>query len=453
VWLIQRLSAKPRQIRSMWRRGHSNVHGHYDLYYHLGNWRVMCVYKLRHGFKALPSTWTDPISLPHQLKLSEQLSEPLKMSSRDFIDPDNFAGGRGAHYSNVQGLIDRFGPQSAGNLVRGVPSSAAYSILNLDAPFITGSGPSWGCTSLTVFSDKGIWLAHFWETDNIQDPDGFQNTINFLQNGAPGFPSLASVVDQYFGDDALFVKANIWTPNEVRARRVASFPDRTGKAPTDAVWYPQVDAMTTKITEIIPAVNRPAVPGTIKSQVSTVTYRVFSATEQLSPTLPTELKLFAVEYVPAYIRQAGQCTFARAFRLHIQGQIVGPIIWPWPPGPTSSRKRQAVGACPANIGALLAAQAPDASDTEFMSLPDPTTSPVQTQASQAQASSTIPDSLPTLPVPTTMVTSVIDPGPTMCANLQFLPGGGSVGSNCNGDPNLTVTFPPVRKRSLPTPAP
>jgi hypothetical protein len=242
-------------------------------------------------------------------------------------------------------------------------------------------------------------------------------------------------------------------PTKFEHAELHLLPDRTGKAPTDAVWCPQVDAMTTKITEIIPAVNRPAVPGTIKSQVSTVTYRVFSATEQLSLTLPTELKLFAVEYVPAYIRQAGQCTFARAFRLHIQGQIVGPIIWPWPPGPTSSSKMQAVGACPANIGALLAAQVPDASDTEFMSLPDPTTSPVKTQASQAQASSAILDSLPTVPVPTTMVTSVIDPSPTMCANLQFLLGGGSVGSNCNGDPNLTVTFPPVRKRSLPTAAP
>jgi len=192
--------------------------------------------------------------------------------------------------------------------------------------------------------------------------------------------------------------------------------------------------------------------------------------------------MLAIEYVPAYIRQAaGQCTFSRAFRLHSQGRITPPIAWGWPSGPTAPSKRQAVGACPANIDALLGAQAPDEGDAEFMSFPDPTTSTVQAQPPQTQAPSTtipsqpstiqepsstmpVPTTIPsqpstiqelspTVPVPTTMATSVIKPSSTLCANLQFLPGGGSVGSNCNGDANLTVTFPPVRRRSFPTPAP
>jgi hypothetical protein len=45
------------------------------------------------------------------------------------------------------------------------------------------------------------------------------------------------------------------------------------------------------------------------------------------------------------------------------------------------------------------------------------------------------------------------PTPTLCANIQLSPRGGSVGSNCNGDPNLTVTFPPVHKQSISTSLP
>lgn len=36
---------------------------------------------------------------------------------------------------------------------------------------------------------------------------------------------------------------------------------------------------------------------------------------------------------------------------------------------------------------------------------------------------------------------------TLGVNFQFLPDGESVGTNCNGDPNLTVTIPPVRRCS------
>jgi hypothetical protein len=113
--------------------------------------------------------------------------------------------------------------------------------------------------------------------------------------------------------------------------------------------------------------------------------------------------------------------------------------------------------CSANIDALLSTQAPDWADAEFMSFPEPETPPVQTQPPQTQEPPQTEEPSPTTALPTTMATSIIQPGmipqaTVLCANLQFLPSGGSVGkiTNCNGDPNLTVTFPPVHKRSIPT---
>jgi hypothetical protein len=210
-----------------------------------------------------------------------------------------------------------------------------------------------------VFSDRGIWISHFWETDNISNPEGFQASLDFLQNGGLDFPSLVSVVEQYFGDDALFVKAIIWTPDERRPRRAQVFPDRTGKSPSDAVWYPQVAAMTAKIKEIIPRLAQPKAGELAKSQVSTITYQVFSTDEQGKSGFPPEWSVLAVEYVPAnfHIDQAGKCSFARALRLHSQGQTTGAIIWPWVTAPAKrsiefvSDKRAVVGACPANIEA------------------------------------------------------------------------------------------------------
>ncbi len=107
-------------------------------------------------------------------------------------------------------------------------SSVDYPIGDLIFPFMTGSGPSWGCTSIIVYSDKGVWVGHIWEGDLSSD---FQNSVrNFLQNGYPGggfndagdplpeMPSLRESKVRYFGSDALFVKAIITAPNAERPK-------------------------------------------------------------------------------------------------------------------------------------------------------------------------------------------------------------------------------------------
>jgi hypothetical protein len=60
-----------------------------------------------------------------------------------------------------------------------------------------------------------------------------------------------------------------------------------------------------KVTAIMPSLNRAIVPNTIRSQISTITYRVFTFEEQSEEQFSRELSGLVIEYVPAYIRQAG----------------------------------------------------------------------------------------------------------------------------------------------------
>ncbi|KAH6678001.1 hypothetical protein B0J14DRAFT_650217 [Halenospora varia] len=53
-------------------------------------------------------TATDFLTSPAKAKRA-----PEDALSRDFLDPNTFPGGRNAYYSNVQGLIDTFGPHNA----------------------------------------------------------------------------------------------------------------------------------------------------------------------------------------------------------------------------------------------------------------------------------------------------------------------------------------------------
>ena len=94
-----------------------------------------------------------------------------------------------------------------------------YKYLNY--PFKTGGGPSWGCVSLFVLSDRGVWQAHFWEAADIRSDDGFQGTLDFIQNGGDGYSGLSAA--PYFGPDPAegpdkgkppaFIKAWVFAPD------------------------------------------------------------------------------------------------------------------------------------------------------------------------------------------------------------------------------------------------
>jgi len=203
------------------------------------------------------------------------------------------------------------------------------------------------------------------------------------------------------------------------------FPNRTGKAPTDPAWYPQVDAMAGKIKEIVPAINRPHAPGQVAlNQVLTITYSVFGQGEITAP----ENKLVALEYVPGHVKRTanGNCINARAIRVHSQDYITPTIVWPWPWPPSAPTKREEGGTCPANIDALLSAQPPDGSDAEFnpdVSIPALSTSTsipttMITMTSQTSATDTGPPSTTTQAAPSPTETWFLTLYDDTCDNSQ-----------------------------------
>ncbi|KAJ3541936.1 hypothetical protein NM208_g4364 [Fusarium decemcellulare] len=271
------------------------------------------------------------------------------------------------------------GAGNAGGPGTEAASSRMYSIKDITFPFTTGGGPSWGCTTVIVFSNRGVWTAHFWERANIFN--NFEASLEFLHKGNPdaSYPSLAEARAEYFGpdpesnEDAYFVNAVIFTPNAEAERNYVDRegriigpverPSREGRPPTDPWWYPQVDRLIGEITRIVPEVSLGRI----------LTYPVIPNMEEIVREPNTaEQGLIVWEYVPRHVHQTkdGKCALSRAIRITTPlGQVSGPFAWPWPPGKepkTTGRKRaEGIGACPGNIDELLEAQGTQSMDEDF----------------------------------------------------------------------------------------
>ncbi|KAI1857160.1 hypothetical protein JX265_011361 [Neoarthrinium moseri] len=413
----------------------------------------------------LPSITDFPSTDDIQARKSRRAPAPPDSNSilrNEFEDPGPHGSiNRQIWYGNALQLIRDYG---AGNLidtrVGALMSSKMWSVKDLAHPFITGGGPSWGCTTVLVFSDRGIWLGHFWEGNhiNIQDDAAFDSVaLDFIRNGRRGQPSLSEARSQYFGNDpdngaaARFVHALIFTPNAVNPRsdEVPTW-DHTSANPNDPWWFSRINRIKDTIKQIVPEVGE---------NVEPATYAWYGNTVVVDDANSAELGIAVWEYVPGHVHQndaANQCANTRAIRVHVQGRLYGPWTWPWPVAAnTQSNKRGEVGICPSNIGQLLQKQDPNSksSDSEFY---DPDQFLKGSNDEQPSPSSTVvstktaPDNSPTS-VPSEQPSSTTQ-SPPKCSHVAFGSGGVVVGSGCSGyPPDATVTYSVARRarRALP----
>jgi hypothetical protein len=431
--------------------------------------------------------------IPIQPEIAElDYSSARNLSKRQTPNIDNFI--LQPDFTNLEGLtlpetrawFERAAvevePNSAGNLEliatqQGIASSKMIPMKSMTTPFLAGAGPSWGCTSVMVFSDLGIWMAHFWEGEQMREP-GLVAAMNLMRLGVgTQFPSLVDANNLYFRQDngisaesrAAFVSAVIFTVDYRNRPPPDDFPHppRNGRPDTDPMYYPQVADITAELKRLVPALNNP--PPGIPNLIAEATYlRVPQNTAQDNPGVA----MLVLEYVPRHIhrRDDGQCQITRAFRfitppLRVSRPFVVATLGDTnePPNinpPARMRRaldgRAAPGQCPANIDALLAAQgqAGRSKDPEVFApggagpgngggggsgppanppAPAPTNPPVTT-SSTPPPSPTTPAPPPTTPSPT---------GPPSCSNVQLPPGGAgeAKGWNCVGHPpGETVTW-------------
>jgi hypothetical protein len=99
-------------------------------------------------------------------------------------------------------LVERNGPGNVQPPTGEIPSSTWFNYSDLRGHNITtGSGPSWGCTSVLAFSERRAWIAHFWEEEQIMNTATFANdVINFIREGSSDgtYKGIVDVVDELF---------------------------------------------------------------------------------------------------------------------------------------------------------------------------------------------------------------------------------------------------------------
>jgi hypothetical protein len=179
------------------------------------------------------------------------------------------------------------------------------------------------------------------------------------------------------------------------------------------------------------------------------------------------LGLLTFEYVPQHVSNDNNaCEVLRAIRIHIQDAIQSIIAWNWPApsanpnaaGPSKSKnKRQ--GACPANLPQILSAQGDGTAEpASFFDISTPVSGVTgvtsQVGPASASGSASLSASLTSLaaslaattssPAAAAATTAVLAPsstaaGPVLCSNWELSPNGVQVGTDCDGDPNKTVT--------------
>jgi hypothetical protein len=413
--------------------------------------------------------------------------DPTSLRQLDFTDPNSFyqttTDGRSPKeqwYKNAQALVESQGP---GNLIfavgedqqEGGASSTKFNYADLRQNAITtGSGPSWGCTSVLVYSERGVWIAHFWEQEQMQAADFNGQVLNFIRSGEPGrFEGLSDVVPSLFSGPSpgeeegeivevpVFSGAIIFTPS---FRRETVVPP--GSQPTDPIYSDQVNQIKTVLVNQIPGFTL----ANMNEKINVATYQPVDNEGEIQ--FNPWLGLLTFEYVPQHVsNDNGACEVLRAIRIHIQDAIQSIIAWNWPASPGLSKlKNKRQGACPVNLPQILSAQGDGTAEpASFFDISTPVsgvtgvTSQVGSASASAlgSASPTWPDasaaattSLPSasppaavssLPPPAAATTAVLAPsstaaGPVQCSNWELSPNGVQVGTDCDGDPNMTVTM-------------
>ncbi|RDL30004.1 uncharacterized protein BP5553_10631 [Venustampulla echinocandica] len=407
--------------------------------------------------------------------------DPTSIRQLDFTDPNSLysdkadgLSGKEQWYTNAQMLV---GSQGPGNLIfavgedqqEGGASSTKFNYADLRQNAITtGSGPSWGCTSVLVYSERGVWIAHFWEQEQMQAADFNGQVLNFIRSGEPGrFEGLSDVVPSLFSGPSpgeeegeivevpVFSGAIIFTPS---FRRDTVPP---GSQPTDPIYSDQVNQIKTVLVNQVPGFTL----ANMNQKINVATYQPVEVEAEM--VFNPWLGLLTFEYVPQHVSNDNNaCEVLRAIRIHIQDAIQSIIAWNWP-GPSanpnaagsSKSKSKRQGACPVNLPQILSAQGDGTAEpASFFDISTPVSgvTGVTSQVGPAPASgSASPSASPTSPAtslaattssqpPPAATTAVLAPsstpaGPVLCSNWELSPNGVQVGTDCDGDLNKTVT--------------
>lgn len=266
----------------------------------------------------------------------------------DNLDPDD----RAAWFVRARALIDIFGAGNGEDGVDDMATSKMWDIDGLERPFITGAGPSWGCTTIIVYSNLGIYLAHLWEGEHMSTEEGFDDAKDFIRNGDPSNaqPSFETAANRYFNDEALFVQAFIFTPrcNSIRVHGDGTLipePEGGGRSPTEPWFKQQVDELFDIIQEFAP-----------NAQTTPLPYELMSNQQDVVGTFGLQERTLAVvQYSPRLVvGDLDGCDIVRSWRIiHPLAQTSGYVAWQ-PTPPTLTKHKRAGDACPANAKPLPA---------------------------------------------------------------------------------------------------
>ncbi|KAL2068318.1 hypothetical protein VTL71DRAFT_16416 [Oculimacula yallundae] len=376
-------------------------------------------------------------------------TDPTSIRQLDFTDPNTWYDVSTVHndyppadhwYSHALILISTQGPTNyisaiGNNQQEGDPSSTKFDYSDLRQNAITtGSGPSEGCTSVLVYSERGVWIAHFWELEQMQAADFDNQVIDFIRLGRKGvFEGLSDVIPSLFSGPTpgteegeivevpLFSGAVIFTPSY---RSVAHVP--AGQQMTDPIYGDQVRQIKRVLVNLLPGFTA----ANANQKINVATYKPVGRIEerQLEPFKG----LLTFEYVPQHISSNnGQCEVRRAIRYHIE-DVISPIIeWNWPMAELSRSKSKRQKSCPMKSPTSDLAQ-----PASFFDISKPAGGVVEPTPSMPEIQ---PE--PTAVTTTTTASDLIQTnGPVLCSNWLLSANGVQVGTNCDGDPNKTVTM-------------
>lgn len=413
---------------------------------------------------------------PSRLQKRVEPTDPLVIKTLDLTDPDRFTLGSNAWWKHAQTLVMAHGSQ---NYPTGDSSSTYYAYPELTAPLVTGSGPSWGCTSLIIISDRGVWIGHFWENpkmmDQPPDRDVFKNDVlGFIRNGGVnGFEGLRGFVsDLLFKgprpgpagaprvNEPLFLRAFVFSPmhrSEATIKR--DRPPGQGGVLTDPLYYDQIQEMKRVLVELIPGF-------TAQNQDQLITVAKYMAEHDENEILNVNpwKGLLTFRFAPRHIYRLpnGQCRTVRAVELRNERRRIFYQPWTWPSPGNGPQPDGAPYTCPPNINDILRDQGNPQQDPHTLLDPfgpappgapppaaPPNTAPPQPTGTVVNPTPSPKPPSPPPPPPPPSPTKGTGPSPT-CKNWKLNPTGPDVGTDCDGDPNKTVTVNIKHRRAVQT---
>jgi hypothetical protein len=267
-------------------------------------------------------------------------------------------------------------------------------------------------------------------------------------------------------EEPVFAFAIIFTPSYRTDDEVPQ-----GASATDPIYSSQINQIKTVLINQLPGFTAANSAQKIKVAI----YKPVASDHQM--VLQPWFGLLTFEYVPQHLHrdENGDCSVARAIRVWNQDKILGIFAYSWPnqpaaAGPSKSKfksKRQNEGTCPANLADIVNSQGNGASEPQSIydvNAPAAASSTVQVPPPAATTTTSPPPPPSPPPTPNTdtslfidhtiAITSFADPAPPiptlppppsgrimshMCSNWLLSPNGMEVGTNCDGDPNSTVT--------------